>query len=150
MPAKKDPDGMNVDIKLVRDLAGILDKAGLTEIEVEDGDRKVRVSRSGGAVVSAPVAAVAAPAPAPAAPRHQPQMTTHTYAPLTTTTPTPSAAPPPPTSMPMVLTTSASQPYTVDHTRPAVSPTTTNVPQNHQMDAATTAAYYKPVPNPLA
>ncbi len=66
MPAKKDSDGMNVDIKLVRDLAGILDKAGLSEIEVEDGDRKVRVSRSGGAVVSAPVAAVAAPVAAPA------------------------------------------------------------------------------------
>ena len=72
MPAKKDNDGMNVDIKLVRDLAGILDKAGLSEIEVEDGDRKIKVSReSGGVVMSAPVAAPAAvpaaPAPAPAA-----------------------------------------------------------------------------------
>lgn len=66
MPAKKDNDGMNVDIKLVRDLAGILDKAGLSEIEVEDGDRKIKVSRgSGGVMMSAPVAA---PAPAPAAP----------------------------------------------------------------------------------
>ncbi|MEL6875535.1 MAG: acetyl-CoA carboxylase biotin carboxyl carrier protein [Pseudomonadota bacterium] len=71
MPAKKDTgEGMNVDIKLVRDLAGILDKAGLSEIEVEDGDRKIKVSRGGGgAVMSAPVAPVAAPvaAPAPAA-----------------------------------------------------------------------------------
>ncbi|MEO0440594.1 MAG: acetyl-CoA carboxylase biotin carboxyl carrier protein [Pseudomonadota bacterium] len=60
---------MNVDIKLVRDLAGILDKAGLSEIEVEDGDRKIKVSRGGGAVMAAPVAPVAAPsaAPAPAA-----------------------------------------------------------------------------------
>lgn len=67
MPAKKDTgEGMNVDIKLVRDLAGILDKAGLSEIEVEDGDRKIKVSRGGGAVMTAPVAAVAAPAPAPA------------------------------------------------------------------------------------
>ncbi|MEP2990207.1 MAG: acetyl-CoA carboxylase biotin carboxyl carrier protein [Parasphingorhabdus sp.] len=69
MPAKKDNDGMNVDIKLVRDLAGILDKAGLSEIEVEDGDRKIKVARGGGGVVmSAPVAApaVAAPAAAPA------------------------------------------------------------------------------------
>ncbi|GAB5487163.1 MAG: acetyl-CoA carboxylase biotin carboxyl carrier protein [Parasphingorhabdus sp.] len=68
MPAKKDNDGMNVDIKLVRDLAGILDKAGLSEIEVEDGDRKIKVSRGGGGVLmSAPVAAPAPAAPAPAA-----------------------------------------------------------------------------------
>jgi acetyl-CoA carboxylase biotin carboxyl carrier protein len=67
MPAKKDNDGMNVDIKLVRDLAGILDKAGLSEIEVEDGDRKIKVARGGGGVVmSAPVAAPAAAAPAAA------------------------------------------------------------------------------------
>ncbi|SIN61816.1 biotin carboxyl carrier protein [Parasphingorhabdus marina DSM 22363] len=67
MPAKKDTgEGMNVDIKLVRDLAGILDKAGLSEIEVEDGDRKIKVSRGGGAMMTAPVAPVAAPAAAPA------------------------------------------------------------------------------------
>lgn len=72
MPAKKDNDGMNVDIKLVRDLAGILDKAGLSEIEVEDGDRKIKVSReSGGVVMSAPVAAPV-PAPAPLAPAAAP------------------------------------------------------------------------------
>ena len=75
MPPKKDPAGMNVDIKLVRDLAGILDKAGLSEIEVEDGDRKIKVSRGGGAVVSAPVAAVPAPAPA-LAPAPAPAATT--------------------------------------------------------------------------
>ncbi len=74
MPAKKETDeGMNVDIKLVRDLAAILEKAGLTEIEVEDGDRKIKVARGGGTFVSAPAAyappAPAAPAPeAPAAP----------------------------------------------------------------------------------
>lgn len=70
MPAKKEnSDGMNVDIKLVRDLAGILDKAGLSEIEVEDGDRKIKVSRGGGNFVSAPIAAATVPAPvaAPAA-----------------------------------------------------------------------------------
>ncbi|MEP2101482.1 MAG: acetyl-CoA carboxylase biotin carboxyl carrier protein [Parasphingorhabdus sp.] len=69
MAAKKDSDGsMNVDLDIVRELAGILDGAGLSEIEVEDGDRKVRVSRGGGGV-AAPVHAVAAPAPmaAPAA-----------------------------------------------------------------------------------
>jgi len=68
MPAKKEMgEGMNVDIKLVRDLAAILEKAGLTEIEVEDGDRKIKVARGGGTFVSAP-AAYAPPAPATAAP----------------------------------------------------------------------------------
>ncbi len=69
MAAKKDSDGnMNVDLDVVRELAGILDGAGLSEIEVEDGDRKIRVSRGGGGA-PAPVHAVAAPAaiPAPAA-----------------------------------------------------------------------------------
>ncbi|WP_417621004.1 acetyl-CoA carboxylase biotin carboxyl carrier protein [Parasphingorhabdus sp.] len=67
MPAKKEPgEGMNVDIKLVRDLAAILDKAGLSEIEVEDGDRKIKVARGGGTFVSAPVAAPPPPAPAAA------------------------------------------------------------------------------------
>ncbi len=66
MAAKKEADGnMNVDIDIVRELAGILDDAGLSEIEVEDGDRKIRVSRGGGGV-STPVHAVAAPAPIPA------------------------------------------------------------------------------------
>ncbi|ASK89380.1 acetyl-CoA carboxylase biotin carboxyl carrier protein [Sphingorhabdus sp. SMR4y] len=68
MSAKKETgEGMNVDIKLVRDLAAILDKAGLTEIEVEDGERKIKVARGGTPVVSAPIAAAPAPA-APAAP----------------------------------------------------------------------------------
>ena len=57
--------GMNVDTALVRELAEMLADTGLTEIEVEDGDRKVRVSRGG---VAAAPAAFAAPAPAPAAP----------------------------------------------------------------------------------
>jgi len=61
--------GMNVDTKLVRELAEMLGETGLTEIEVEDGERKIRVSRASGiAVAAAPVAGpVAAAAPAPAA-----------------------------------------------------------------------------------
>jgi len=57
--------GMHVDIELVRQLAAVLDDTNLTEIEVEDGDRKVRVARK----VSAAPVAYAAPAPmaAPAA-----------------------------------------------------------------------------------
>lgn len=76
--------GMNVDTKLVRELAEMLGETGLTEIEVEDGDRKIRVSRGGGiatqqilglgaaAAPPAPPAAapVAAEAAAPAAPSH--------------------------------------------------------------------------------
>lgn len=58
--------GMNVDTKLVRELADMLGETGLTEIEVEDGDRKVRVSRAGGVATVAAPAPVAAAAPAPA------------------------------------------------------------------------------------
>jgi acetyl-CoA carboxylase biotin carboxyl carrier protein len=55
--------GMKVDTKLVRQLAEMLAETGLTEIEVEDGERKIRVARN-----AAPVAAVAtAPTQAPAA-----------------------------------------------------------------------------------
>lgn len=54
---------MQVDIKLVRQLAELLNETGLTEIEVEDDDRKIRVART----LQAASVAVAAPAPAPAA-----------------------------------------------------------------------------------
>ena len=36
---------MRVDVDLVRQLAGVLDETQLTEIEVQDGERKVRVAR---------------------------------------------------------------------------------------------------------
>ena len=58
--------GMQVDTKLVRELAELLNDTGLSEIEVEDGDRKIKVCRNIQAVAAAPVA-FAAPA-APAAP----------------------------------------------------------------------------------
>ena len=54
--------GMNVDTKLVRELAELLGETGLTEIEVEDGERKIKVSRGGGVAMAAPAAM---PAPAP-------------------------------------------------------------------------------------
>ena len=61
---------MNVDTKMVRELAELLAETGLTEIEVEDGDRKIKVSR-GMVAAPAPTFSVAAPAaaaaPAPAA-----------------------------------------------------------------------------------
>jgi len=67
--------GMNIDTALVRELAEMLAETGLTEIEVEDGDRKIKVARLMTAAAAAPVhaaapvAAAAAPAsvPAPAA-----------------------------------------------------------------------------------
>jgi acetyl-CoA carboxylase biotin carboxyl carrier protein len=60
---------MQVDVKLVRQLAELLDETGLSEIEVEDGHRKVRVARtlSGSVAIPAPVAVAAAPAAAGAA-----------------------------------------------------------------------------------
>jgi acetyl-CoA carboxylase biotin carboxyl carrier protein len=48
--------GMQVDTDLVRELADMLNETGLSEIEVEDGDRKIRVSRTMTAI-AAPVAA---------------------------------------------------------------------------------------------
>jgi acetyl-CoA carboxylase biotin carboxyl carrier protein len=64
--------GMQVDTDLVRELAAMLNDTGLSEIEVEDGNRKIRVSRTMTAV-AAPVAAAApllATAPAPTAAAH--------------------------------------------------------------------------------
>ncbi len=60
--------GMNVDTKLVRELAELLAETGLIEIEVEDGDRKVRVARGGGVSMAAPVAMAPPQQAAPAAP----------------------------------------------------------------------------------
>lgn len=67
-----------IDTRLVRRLAGILNDTGLSEIEVERGDLKIRVSRTlmaapvaMQAVASAPVAA----APASAAPAAAPEFT---------------------------------------------------------------------------
>jgi acetyl-CoA carboxylase biotin carboxyl carrier protein len=62
-------EGMQVDTKLVRELAVMLDETGLSEIEVEDGDRKIRVSRQmmGSVSVAAPAPFAAAPAPASSA-----------------------------------------------------------------------------------
>ena len=64
--------GMNVDTSLVRELAEMLGDTGLTEIEVEDGDRKIRVSRGGGVAMAAAAPMAAAPAPAAAAPAPAP------------------------------------------------------------------------------
>jgi len=62
---------MQVDVDLVRQLADMLDATNLTEIEVEDGDRKIRVARKvqiAAQPVAMPVRRRAPPAPAAAAP----------------------------------------------------------------------------------
>jgi len=62
MGDQRDGHEMRVDGVLLRELAELLSANDLTEIEVEDGDRKIKVRRD-----AAPVLAYA-PAPAPAAP----------------------------------------------------------------------------------
>ena len=64
--------GMNIDSKLVRELAELLAETGLSEIEVEDGDRKIKVARQlsvapAAVQVAAPAAAAAPALPLPAA-----------------------------------------------------------------------------------
>lgn len=64
-----DTDGkMRVDSALVRELAELLSANELTEIEVEDGSRKIKVRREAAPVMAyAPAPMAAAPAPAAAA-----------------------------------------------------------------------------------
>lgn len=57
-------DNMAIDSKLVRELAELLAETGLSEIEVEDGERKIRVARQ---LTAAPVQQYAV-APQAAAP----------------------------------------------------------------------------------
>jgi len=80
--ASKKDAGMNIDSKLVRELAELLADTGLSEIEVEDGERKIRVARQ---IAAAPVA-YAAPAPAaaaaPAAPAEAPAAAAPATAPV--------------------------------------------------------------------
>jgi acetyl-CoA carboxylase biotin carboxyl carrier protein len=65
MTDKEHSSALQVDIDLVRQLAELLDTTALTEIEVEHGDRKIRVARKA-ANVAAPVSYAPAPVAAPA------------------------------------------------------------------------------------
>jgi acetyl-CoA carboxylase biotin carboxyl carrier protein len=56
---------MRIDPTLVRDLAQLLTDNELTEIEVQDGERRIKVSREPAAIFGAP-APMAAPVHAPA------------------------------------------------------------------------------------
>jgi acetyl-CoA carboxylase biotin carboxyl carrier protein len=60
-------NGMRIDPALVRELAQLLTDNELTEIEVQDGDRRIKVARETTLVAAAPAAAPSA-APALAAP----------------------------------------------------------------------------------
>ena len=70
MGQQKGSDGMRVDTDLIRQLADLLTEKDLTEIEVEDSDRRVVVKRNtlspGAPAAAAPAAPTPAPAPAPA------------------------------------------------------------------------------------
>jgi len=75
MAQPKDPTGsgektsMRIDPGLVRELAELLTDNELTEIEVEDGDRRIKVKREPATVLGmAPAAAPVAAAPALSAP----------------------------------------------------------------------------------
>ncbi len=72
MAEDTNPDPMRIDVELVRQLAQMLDETQLTEIEVEDGGRRIRIARKAAAaapaVQYAPPPAAAPAAPAAAAP----------------------------------------------------------------------------------
>src|SRR5689334_3404229 len=72
MAESNEQQAMRVDTALVKELAELLTTNELTEIEVEDGDRKVRVRREAAPVMAyapapaaAPPVAAAPPAPTP-------------------------------------------------------------------------------------
>ena len=59
MPQPKDPSGsgdkgMRIDPKLVRELAQLLSDNELTEIEVQDGERRIKVAREAGPLIAGP------------------------------------------------------------------------------------------------
>ncbi|MEP7350441.1 MAG: acetyl-CoA carboxylase biotin carboxyl carrier protein [Sphingorhabdus sp.] len=67
MAVKSDSNGgIEVDTSLVRELAALLNDTGLSEIEVADGERKIRVSRTMTAVAT-PYAAAPVAGPTPGA-----------------------------------------------------------------------------------
>ncbi|WOK37372.1 acetyl-CoA carboxylase biotin carboxyl carrier protein [Sphingomonas sp. C3-2] len=67
MTTEKTNDTMQIDPALVRQLAELLDDSKLTEIEVQDGDRRIRVARNVTIAAAAPVAMAAPVAAAPVA-----------------------------------------------------------------------------------
>jgi acetyl-CoA carboxylase biotin carboxyl carrier protein len=78
MASPKDPTGsgdkrmMGIDPALVRELAQLLKDTDLTEVEIEDGDRRIKVKRETPAMIGARAmaASVAAPPALSAPPMH--------------------------------------------------------------------------------
>ncbi|MBB5685604.1 acetyl-CoA carboxylase biotin carboxyl carrier protein [Sphingobium boeckii] len=74
MTTETNNTAMQVDPALVRQLAELLDETKLTEIEVQDGDRRIRVARTVSVAAAAPLgyapppAAAGTEAPSAAAP----------------------------------------------------------------------------------
>ena len=87
-------DKMQVDVKLVRELAALLDETKLSEIEVEDGGHKIRVARTVTGVAAAALApAVASPATPPAPTADHPGAVKSPMVGTAYLTPEPDAAP---------------------------------------------------------
>jgi acetyl-CoA carboxylase biotin carboxyl carrier protein len=62
------PKKNEIDYELIRELAKLLDETGLSEIEIEQDDQRVRVARNAGRAASAPAhIALSSAAPAPVA-----------------------------------------------------------------------------------
>ncbi len=53
-----------IDSDQIRELARLLEETGLTEVEVKDGERSIRVARTATAMIAAPAPAAASAAPA--------------------------------------------------------------------------------------
>jgi acetyl-CoA carboxylase biotin carboxyl carrier protein len=67
MPKGPDkPRKPEIDYELVRELAKLLDETGLSEIEIEQDDQRVRVARNTGRSAAPASAHIASPAAAPA------------------------------------------------------------------------------------
>lgn len=56
-----------MDIRKVKKLIELLEESGIAEIEIQEGEESVRISRYGSSPVAAPVAMAPAPVAAPAA-----------------------------------------------------------------------------------
>ena len=69
--AQKPPAAPRPDIELIRALAAVLDEAGLTEIEIGEGEGRIRIARKPAPAAAAMPALPAAPRPA-AAPEEEP------------------------------------------------------------------------------
>lgn len=63
---KKPMKKLEIDTDLIRQLVALLDETGLSEIEVGEGDRRIRVARNG-VKIPAPAPVTSAPSDTPAA-----------------------------------------------------------------------------------